>query len=779
MEFEPIKKDHYLKNFLKKNAYVLILGVILLLGTSYSLTFFIQNKKIGEITMNVGGLTYTVSDKNISITSMAPKTDSEGILIYDKELTLTNTSALDGKLILNIARTSGAPLNSLRYGLYENGVLIGIDDVPSDGLIYVNSLLGNEVKTIKVALWMKSDYSGSETTFVGTLEPTITLDTTSAAKYISSLPDLTNNYVKFNCNGSTCETWRIKEVSNGRLVLTTDAYLSSTFTDSGLFTNPSGLNDETLVVSMSTDNHAVYLKKTTKIVGGNGTSASPYELASDVDSSYDHKILAYITYMNNSTELTPKQPIYYGQTNYISKRYNNANFLGWSETNGGVLAYNVGDVFTGTNNTTLYSLIAYTVTYRWGHVVLDTQQVAAGTTITLPPKDSFPSSYLQTAIDHIVVDNWTGASVNIATGNYYLNGMWFSDPTLSAAVSTTQTINADTTFYAALDLVDDTSTADADSDNMHYILLFKDSDLTSNNLTYVSSTGHIYYGNVTTNNFFIHGTIGGITGYYFDIGHLGSTTHNMAETEGDIIVQFSQNGTPITYKYMLISNWEPCLLAGTEVTVEVEEEDEDGKKKKKWKKKKIEDITYDDNLVVWDFDHGCFATAKPLWIMETKETDEYYNIKFEDGTELNAVTAHRIFNLDLNKFTYLNDEKLTPIGTRVYKEDGTITRIVERKKVYETSKYHNIVTEYHLNLFANGILTSCRLNNMYEIKDMKFVKDERVLRDRSEFYDIDDKYINGFRLLEQPRDDINRMNAVYHGADLREYVITNFLNHKK
>ena len=165
--------------------------------------------------------------------------------------------------------------------------------------------------------------------------------------------------------------------------------------------------------------------------------------------------------------------------------------------------------------------------------------------------------------------------------------------------------------------------------------------------------------------------------------------------------------------------------------------------------------------------------------MDTKETDEYYNIKFEDGTELNAVTAHRIFNLDLNKFTYLNDDKLTPIGTRVYKEDGTITRIVAREKIYKVAKYHNIVTEYHLNLFANGILTSCRLNNMYDIKNMKFVKDNRKLRSRDEFYGIDDKYIDGFRLLEQPDEDINRMNAVYHGANLREYVIQNFLKNKK
>ena len=349
MEFEPIKKDHYLKNFLKKNVYVLILGVILLFGTSYSLTFFIQNKKIGEITMNVGGLTYTVSDKNISITSMAPKTDSEGILIYDKEVTITNTSTLNGKVNLNLVRTSGAPLNSLRYGLYENGVLIGIDDVPSDGLIYVNSLLGNETKTIKVALWIKSDYSGSETTFVGTLEPTITLDTMLASSYISSLSNLTNNYVKFNCSGNTCETWRIKEVSNGRLVLTTDAYLSSTFTDSGLFTNPSGLNDETLVVSMSTDNHAVYLKKTTKIVGGNGTSASPYELASDIDSSDDHKKIATITYKEGTTTLGT-QNVYYNETNFISRNLPSSTYTDWSD---GTNSYVPGDTITFTSNTIL------------------------------------------------------------------------------------------------------------------------------------------------------------------------------------------------------------------------------------------------------------------------------------------------------------------------------------------------------------------------------------------------------------------------------------------
>ena len=57
-------------------------------------------------------------------------------------------------------------------------------------------------------------------------------------------------------------------------------------------------------------------------------------------------------------------------------------------------------------------------------------------------------------------------------------------------------------------------------------------------------------------------------------------------------------------------------------------------------------------------------------------------------------------------------------------------------------------------MYANGILTSCRYNNIYPIVDMKFVKvDNEVIR--SPEYDILDdspilqKYRKGLRLDEQ------------------------------
>lgn len=75
-----------------------------------------------------------------------------------------------------------------------------------------------------------------------------------------------------------------------------------------------------------------------------------------------------------------------------------------------------------------------------------------------------------------------------------------------------------------------------------------------------------------------------------------------------------------------------CLPAGTEITVEEEEEDEKGKKKKVRKKKKIEDLNYNE-LLVWDFDHGCFTTARPLWLKKKEEAEEYKEIQDDSSME--------------------------------------------------------------------------------------------------------------------------------------------------
>lgn len=31
-------------------------------------------------------------------------------------------------------------------------------------------------------------------------------------------------------------------------------------------------------------------------------------------------------------------------------------------------------------------------------------------------------------------------------------------------------------------------------------------------------------------------------------------------------------------------------------------------------------------MLVWDFDHGCFTTARPLWLKKKEEAEEYKEI---------------------------------------------------------------------------------------------------------------------------------------------------------
>ena len=251
-----------------------------------------------------------------------------------------------------------------------------------------------------------------------------------------------------------------------------------------------------------------------------------------------------------------------------------------------------------------------------------------------------------------------------------------------------------------------------------------------------------------------------ITGTYCSIDNNGNVTFENYTSLITIRVYLTvtfEDGTTDTDMFKL-RTVNTCLAEGTEITLADRTT------------KKIEDITYEDQLLVWDFDNGCFAIAKPLWIKKAQVADEYNYIKFEDGTELKTVIDHRIFNVDAQKFTYTMNEEDTPIGTRVFKEDGTITRIVERKVVKEEINYYNVITDYHMNLFANGILTSLRLNNLYKIENMKFVKDDRKLWARKEFANVPDKYFYGLRLAEQPKE-INRGNDAKHTKTLEEYVL--------
>lgn len=180
-----------------------------------------------------------------------------------------------------------------------------------------------------------------------------------------------------------------------------------------------------------------------------------------------------------------------------------------------------------------------------------------------------------------------------------------------------------------------------------------------------------------------------------------------------------------------------CLAAGTLVLLA------DGTMKP------IENITYDDMLRVWNFDEGYLDAAAPLWIKE-RETAACYNLlEFSDGSQLKTINQHRIFDADCGKFVAVSsiDSAVGPIGMQTFNAAGQLVSLVKKSLVYEPVDYYNIITNRHINMFTNGILTSCRYNNIYPIVDMKFVKEDRPLVENTGL--IPAKYFEGMRLAEQ------------------------------
>lgn len=195
-----------------------------------------------------------------------------------------------------------------------------------------------------------------------------------------------------------------------------------------------------------------------------------------------------------------------------------------------------------------------------------------------------------------------------------------------------------------------------------------------------------------------------------------------------------------------------CLLAGTMIDLA------DGKQKP------IEEITYEDELLVWNFDEGKLDSAKPAWIRRAKRRDYYFKNVLESGKILltsgqsSTGWGHRMYDMNERKFIYTTKS----VSDMIYTLDGPEMHM-SCERINGECEYFNVITEKHFNMFANRILTSCSLNNLHDISDgMKFVRqDEPSYSDEQlREYGITN-YVTSMRLNEQTRISL---------PDLAEYV---------
>lgn len=163
--------------------------------------------------------------------------------------------------------------------------------------------------------------------------------------------------------------------------------------------------------------------------------------------------------------------------------------------------------------------------------------------------------------------------------------------------------------------------------------------------------------------------------------------------------------------------------------------------------KPVEDIGYDDELAVWDFDEGCMSSAKPCWIKKPQRVGHAWRNRFSDGTEVwttGTVAGHRFFSLDTGRFLYNTD----CVGHRIYKFDGSTVTLESATLEHGNYEFYNLITAFHGNCFAGGILAGYRYCNLYPIAGMKYVKDGRRLRSPDDYPSVSKEMFDGCRLAE-------------------------------
>ena len=199
---------------------------------------------------------------------------------------------------------------------------------------------------------------------------------------------------------------------------------------------------------------------------------------------------------------------------------------------------------------------------------------------------------------------------------------------------------------------------------------------------------------------------------------------------------YATNSAGTAYGDQQIFQLVPCLAEGTKIRMSNNT------------LKNIEDVNYEDKLLVWNFYEGRFDESSPLWIKKPESTNTYNKLTFSDGTVLKTIGQHRIFNIEKGEFTYPMTDN-TPIGTTTFNSNNEKITLVSKEVVNENVNFYNIMTEGNINMFAENILTSSRYSNIYPVIDMKYVKNNRKLRTREEFSNVSDKFYYGLNLSEQ------------------------------
>lgn len=149
-----------------------------------------------------------------------------------------------------------------------------------------------------------------------------------------------------------------------------------------------------------------------------------------------------------------------------------------------------------------------------------------------------------------------------------------------------------------------------------------------------------------------------------------------------------------------------CLLGDTEVTMK------DGSTKQ------IKDTVIGDEVLSLDLETGEQVIRKVIFTdaAENKSTTVWDEWIFSDGTTLKTAHRHEFFNVEANRFKYMDEWQ---IGEHILKQDRKTPLLIKHTVNEEVVNHYKITLEGSNNYFANGCLTGDRYCNDIDIKVLK------------------------------------------------------------
>ena len=247
-------------------------------------------------------------------------------------------------------------------------------------------------------------------------------------------------------------------------------------------------------------------------------------------------------------------------------------------------------------------------------------------------------------------------------------------------------------------------------------------------LKYENGNWTLYEGNTEDISYFIRSQTDNSVKLVLQDGVSFETYSSGITLEGDSEATESDfNGLSPTQVYAC---W-VCFVEGTKITLS------DGSIKL------VQDIQYGDKVLCYDFTNGTQTVSYIDWMIPERIATKYWEITLSDGTILNLVgsngKSHRLYNITKQRFDYPQDFEPNDLTLKEY---GTTAYISSCCEIEKEVRFYNIASHEHINVYANGVLTSNRLNNRFKIVDNKFT-DEKVMTDKEVIDYLD--YLNAIK----------------------------------